>query len=119
MQSLGTLKAWTHAKDVARAAYRATMQQPLRRHFGLADQIRRAAASIPANIVEGYALGTPRQLVRCLRIAFGSACELAWHIELAAEMELLDPTEQKRLQEDTDLLIKLLIGLLKRLTRKQ
>jgi four helix bundle protein len=93
------------------------MRKPLLRHFGLADQIRRAAASIPANIVEGYALGTQRQLVRCLRIAFGSTCELAWHIELAGNMELLSAADRQRLDQDIELLIKLLVGLLKKLTR--
>ena len=119
MHSLNTLKAWTHAKEVARFAYRLSMQKPLQRHFGLADQIRRSALSIPANIVEGYALGTPRQLVRCLRIAFGSACELAWHIEMARDMELLSLQDGTKLQQDCDMLIKLLIGLLKKLTRRE
>jgi four helix bundle protein len=52
-----------------------------------------------------------------MRIAFGSACELAWHIELAADMELLSPAERNRLEQGTELLIKLLVGPLKKLTK--
>jgi four helix bundle protein len=48
----------------------------------LADQIARAAISIPANIAEGYALGT-RALVRGVRIAYGSAAELKTHFWVA------------------------------------
>src|SRR5207249_12295822 len=51
-------------------------------HFGLSDQIRRASASIPANIAEGYAMGTTPQFIKFLRIALGSATELATHSSL-------------------------------------
>src|SRR5207248_9727952 len=67
VRKLDSLQAWTVARQVARTAYRLTRDPPLNRHFGLTDQIRRAAASIPANIAEGYALGTTARFVRFLR----------------------------------------------------
>jgi four helix bundle protein len=94
------------------------MEKPLQRHFGLADQIRRAAISIPGNIAEGYGLGTDRQFVRCLRIALGSTYELVGHIEMAREMALVDSELDRKLQEDCEVLIKLLVGLLKKLARR-
>jgi four helix bundle protein len=112
---LETLKAWTQAKEVARNAYRASMEKPLSNHFGLVDQIRRAANSVPANIVEGYALGTRPQLVRYLRIAFASACELSWHLELAKDLQLISPESSHKLRDATDVLIRLLVGLIKKL----
>ena len=115
---LESLKAWTQSRQVARDAYRASMEQPLCRHFRLADQIRGAANSVPANIIEGYALGTRPQLVRCLRIAFASACELSWHIEMAGDMDLLPSATTQTLQADIDTLIKLLVGLIKKLSGK-
>jgi len=88
VKRLASLKAWTCGKTVARSAYKLTLDDPLRRHFGLADQIRRAAAAIPANIAEGYALATTPQFVRCLRIALGSATELLTHLELVQDLSL-------------------------------
>jgi len=117
MRKLNSLKAWTLSKVLARSAYRVTMQKPLSHHFGLADQIRRAATSVPANIAEGYALGTRPQFVRHVRIAFGSACELSVHIEIALDLELVSPVAARELLESCDMLIKLLIGLLKKLSR--
>src|SRR5436853_4720757 len=89
MKQLASLEAWKCANALARSAYRLTLQAPLSHHFGLSDQIRRAAVSVPANLVEGYALGTTMQFVRCLRIAFGSAAELHCHLEIARDLGLV------------------------------
>ncbi len=114
MRKLASLEAWRVARKVSRDTYRITLEEPLRRHFALVDQLRRAALSIPANVAEGYALGTRSQLVRCLRIALGSATELACHLEMAQELKLI-PDAASGLLADCDRLIGLLIGLLKRL----
>ena len=96
-------------------AYRLTIDGKLSKHFGLADQIRRAAAAIPANIAEGYALATTPQFVRCLRIALGSATELHTHLELAAEMDLIGGAQADAALKLCDRVIALLIGLVRRL----
>jgi four helix bundle protein len=96
-------------------AYRLTLEGQLARHFALADQIRRAAAAIPANIAEGYALATTPQFVRCLRIALGSATELHTHLELAAELGLASSEDAKPAIDLCDREIGLLIGLVRRL----
>src|SRR5213593_3407906 len=89
MKQLASLEAWKCANALARSAYRLTLQKPLSSHFGLSDQIRRAAVSVPANMVEGYALGTTLQFIRCLRVAFGSAAELHCQLEIARDLDLL------------------------------
>ena len=76
VKRLDSLECWKVARRLAGAAYRLTLDSPLSRHYSFADQIRRAAPSIPANIAEGYSLATRPQLVHCLRIALGSATEL-------------------------------------------
>lgn len=115
MKTLESLKAWRVAEDVSYSAYRATMQENIRRHEELARQIRRAAISIPANIAEGYALGTRAQLIRCLRISYGSASELVTHIELARRLGIISNEVSQDLLEQSDGLLSLLVGLLKHL----
>ena len=117
MRKLASLEAWRVARQVARGTYQLTLKEPLRRHFALADQLRRAALSIPANVAEGYALGTRSQLVRCLRIALGSSTELACHVEMVHDLQLA-PDAVADLRAQCDRLIGLLIGLLKRLGAK-
>ena len=116
MRKLESLEAWTCGRAVSRAAYRLTLDAPLSRHFGLSDQIRRAAASIPANIAEGYALGTTPQFIRALRIALGSATELATHLELAGDLGLAPTGDALTLCNRE---IGLLIGLVFSMNRRQ
>jgi len=114
MQQLESLEAWKVARKVSVGAYRLTLQAPLRGQFVLADQVRRAAVSVPANLAEGYALGTRPQLVRCLRIAFGSTAELATHLQLIEDLELLDSAEVRPVLAGCTRLTRLMVGLLKR-----
>jgi four helix bundle protein len=116
MRKLETLQAWQTGKALCRAAYGLTLYPPLSRHFGLADQIRRAAVSVPANIAEGYALGTTRQFVRFLKISLGSAKELATHLEFVGDLHLAatDATELAAALADQE--VALLVGLVRSLT---
>jgi four helix bundle protein len=114
MQRRESLEAWELARSASVRAYRLTLQAPLHRQFVLADQIRCAAVSVPANLAEGYALGTRKQLVRCLRIAFGSAAELSAHLQLLEDLQFLNASAVRRAIEDLTRLIRLLVGLLKR-----
>ena len=115
VRKLNSLETWQTSRALARAAYRLTLDEPLSRQFGLADQIRRAAASIPANIAEGYALGTTSQFVRCLRIALGSTTELVTHLELVSELELAPLKPTRSALELANKEVGLLIGLLRSL----
>lgn len=79
------------------------------------DQLRRAALSIPANIVEGYALGTRAQFIRQVRIAFGSTAELQVHLQLLRDVEIVEGDVVEPLVLQCDRLLGLFIGLLKKL----
>ena len=114
VKQLDSLEAWKCSKELARSAYGLTLQAPLSRHFGLSDQIRRAAVSVPANLVEGYALGTTMQFVRCLRIAFGSAAELHCHLEIARDLGLVANGAKQELKL-AERVLRLLVGLLRKL----
>lgn len=119
MSGLESLEAWRLGKDVAVRVYRCTRREPLKYHLKLADQIRRAAISVPANIAEGYGLGTRAQLVKGLRIGYGSALELRTHFDIARDIPALPTSEDiDILENDIRRLIALIVGLLKRYDAK-
>ena len=115
MKQLESLEAWKCGQNLARSAYRLTLGDPLKRHFGIADQIRRAATSIPANMVEGYALGTTAQFIRCLRISLGSTAELLSHLKISMDLELIPKPDGETTIALTERTLRLLIGLLRSL----
>lgn len=89
MRSYHSLVAWQVAHELAILTLRSLNLPYDRRTQPLFDQLRRAVISIEANIVEGYALGTPALFSRHARIAVGSAAEAECLIRLGEELALL------------------------------
>ncbi len=80
------LKAFELADKVALAIYQVTRSFPQDEVYGLTSQMRRAAVSIPSNIVEGCARSTQQEYSRFLDIAFGSLRELMYQFSLASRL---------------------------------
>jgi four helix bundle protein len=89
IQSYKDLRVWQLSMDLAVEAYRVTSGFPTEERYGLTSQIRRAAASVPANIAEGYGRDIRGSYVQHLRIAQGSLKELETHLILAHRVERL------------------------------
>src|SRR5437879_6989734 len=89
MHKYRSLFAWQQAHKIAVLALTKCDSAYHPRSKALFDQLRRAAISVEANIVEGYALGTTLQFKRHLRIAMGSAAEAECLTRLAAELRYL------------------------------
>jgi four helix bundle protein len=99
MYKYRSLEAWKRAHAALILVLRATDQPNHPRTRSLFDQLRRAIISVEANIVEGYALGTPALYRRHLRIAFGSGAEVECLVRIAGELGYL-PAETIAQTED-------------------
>jgi four helix bundle protein len=82
------LKVWQQGMALAKDCYRIAAKLPTSEQFGLANQIRRAAVSVPSNIAEGYGRRNSGDYARCLRIAKGSLNELETQLILVSELEM-------------------------------
>lgn len=80
------LRAFELADEVAFLIYRATRGFPKEDIYGLTSQMRRAAVSVPSNIVEGCARESQVKYLRFLEIAFDSARELHYQFGLARRL---------------------------------
>jgi len=78
--------AWQEGRFLARDVYRLTAIWPPEERFGLVNQARRAASSIPANIAEGSGRTGRRELRHHLSLAHGSLCELESHLILGMDL---------------------------------
>jgi four helix bundle protein len=90
MMTMGTgfhdLQVWREARGLAVSVYYATAGW---RDYGLRDQIRRAAVSVPSNVAEGDERDTDKDSVRFFYMAKGSLAELQTQIEIAVEVGLM------------------------------
>jgi len=95
--------------------YKTTRNFPKDELYGLTSQIRRAAASVPANIAESCGRGSDAELGRFLQIAMGSASELQYHILLAHDLNLLNTNQHQKLEQNVVEVKRMLTSFIKKL----
>lgn len=88
--------------DLAVMVYGVTADFPKHEQFGPTSQLRRAAASIPANIAEGYGRSTKATYLNFLRIAQGSLKEVETHLLLATRVSLCSDGQVSPLLTEAD-----------------
>ena len=109
------LVVWQRAMDIAEETYRITAAFPRAEQFGLTSQARRAAASVAANIAEGYGRGTRPSYASFVRIAQGSLKELETHLILSARVGLTSSASIEGVLQNADELGRMLRSLLNKL----
>jgi four helix bundle protein len=107
------LRVWQEAMTLAEDCYRLTKTVPREELFGMTSQIRRSAASIPANIAEGYGRETTGAYVHSLRIAQGSLKELETHLILSERVNLSSPGASAPLTEQCEQIGRMLRSLIR------
>ena len=83
------LKVWQRGKELAVYIYKLTTTEKFLKDFGLRDQMRRAAVSIPSNIAEGDEDGSNKQAVKFFYISKGSLAELLTQAIISSEIDYI------------------------------
>jgi four helix bundle protein len=112
------LDAWKLSMDLVIDVYRETDKFPNRERYGLTDQIRRAAISIPSNIAEGAARHTRKEFMNYLHIAQASLSELDTQVELARRLSYMDETTREIVDAQMERIDKTITGLIRHLEKK-
>jgi four helix bundle protein len=81
------LKIWQQSRELVKQIYLITESFPKSQMYGLANQMQRAAVSIPSNIAEGAGRNTEKEFIRFLDIANGSSFELETQLLLSVDLE--------------------------------
>ena len=115
MYAYRRLDAWKRAHRALMLTLNATDRAYHPRSRALFDQLKRAAVSIEANVVEGYALSTPALFRKHIRIAVGSAAEAECLTRAAGEAKYLDEIVVRELALTLESTLGALVGLLKSL----
>ncbi len=109
------LLVWQKGHQLALEIYRVTVGFPKVEQFGLTDQLRRAAISVPSNVVEGYERGSNKEFKHFLSIARGSTGEVRAQIELARDIGYMQNDDFEKLFDLTTEVHKMINSLIKKL----
>ena len=104
------LEVWKKSMDLVSNIYKITESFPNKKVYGLTNQIRRAAVSVPSNVAEGAARSSKKEFIQFLYIALGSLSELETQIIIANRLEYLNNLDT--LLEDLKFSQKLINGLI-------
>ena len=109
------LVAWQRAMDLVADVYGITRQFPAGELYGLTNQVRRAAVSIPSNIAEGQGRGIGREFAHHRRIAAGSLNEVETQLLIAERLGYAHASDVARLLDLSAEVGRVINGLLKSL----
>ena len=117
MRRFEALEIWQLAHALALRVYQASMSFPSEERFGLTNQLRRAAASVGANIAEGYGRHNTQDTIHFLYIARGSLMETKNFLLLSRDLSFVEAANASRLLAEADRLSVKLSNTIAALTR--
>jgi four helix bundle protein len=112
------LLVWQRAMDLVIEACGLTKRFPSEEKYALAQQLRRAAVSVPSNIAEGHGRKHLGDYVRHVSIARGSLMEMETQLLIAGRMGYMSNGEEEHVIAQTSEVGRMLSGLLRALTKR-
>ena len=112
------LRVWQSGMDLVEHVYRLTQDFPPVEIYGLTNQLRRCAVSIPSNIAEGHTRESGKDYLYYLSIAQGSLAELQTQLEIASRLGYLSDEQVAQISEHTLSLTRQLYALRNALTKR-
>ena len=107
------LNVWQEARKLSKDIYSLTNEFPKEEQFGLINQMRRCAISVPSNIAEGCGRNYPKDSIQFFHISRGSLYELETQLYLSFDLNYIDQTKLNQVLLSTETTRKLLSGFIK------
>jgi four helix bundle protein len=112
------LLAWQRAMDLVEDVYRVSGRWPSSETYGLVNQIRRAAVSIPSNVAEGQGRSSDRAFLHFLSIAHSSLREVETHLLIAQRLAYVSGDDVDPVTNHAAEVGRLVQGLMRRLRKE-
>ena len=110
------LKVYQIAKVIVKNVYQLMKKFPSEERYALCDQLRRAAISVPSNIVEGLSRTSDKEKHNFLNIAYGSLMETMCQLDISADLGYITNEELKHVEDESVELICMMKGMMRNLT---
>ena len=118
MQNFKELKVWEKAHQLTLSIYKASAKFPKEEIYSLTSQLRRASASVPANIAEGCGKNSQADLANFLNISLGSANETEYFLILSKDLDYLTEEQFTILSNSINEVKAMLINLISKVRTK-
>lgn len=118
MKSHKDFDVWKRSVQLVTYIYEVTKAFPKEEIYGLTNQIRRAAVSVPSNIAEGAARNHGKEFVQYLYIPLGSLSELEAQIIIRENLKYLQILDSTKIQNELSEIRKMILGLIRHLEIK-
>jgi four helix bundle protein len=112
------LIVWQKSMGLVTAVYKLTKALPDDELYGLSNQMRRCAVSIPSNIAEGYGRNSTPEYLRFVRFSIGSLFELQTQLEISHNLNFIDTHIFNNLYETCREIERMLTSLARKLEKK-
>ena len=113
------LDVWQKSMDLVVDVYKLTREFPRHELYGLSDQTRRAASSVPSNIAEGNGRMYRREYAHHVSIARGSVAELSTYLEIGQRLDYVSPDVVGPRLQRADEISRMLLMLMRALDKPQ
>ncbi len=118
LQDYRQLEVWQEAMNLVTLIYQSTAGFPREEIYGLSNQLRRAAVSVPSNIAEGQGRRSTKEFLNQLSVARGSLLEVQTQVEISRRLKYLAAEQVNCLEQRIGTVVRLLNGLMRSLDRK-
>jgi len=112
------LNVWKRAHELVLKIYQVIANFLATEKYALSDQLKRAAYSVPSNIVEGHSRKTPKEFMQFLYQSRGSLEELRYFLLLAIDLNYLQTENYDELEAESSTVSKMLNGLIASVKQK-
>jgi four helix bundle protein len=119
IRSVEDLDVFKMAHELVLRIYKITKKFPEEEKFGLISQMRRAVSSVPMNLMEGGHRLSSKEYRQFAGIANGSIGELKYHLLLSKDLHYISLDDYGELRNTAEEVSKMLMGLIKSLSRKK
>jgi four helix bundle protein len=118
VQDYRQLEVWQEAMNLVTLIYRSTAGFPREEAYGLTNQLRRAAVSVPSNIAEGQGRRSTKEFLNHLSVARGSLLEVQTQVEIGSRLQYVTADQVSHLEREIGTVVRLLNGLIRSLEQK-
>ena len=118
MKNFKELKVWQKSVELVTSIYQTTKVFPKEEQFGIINQIRRCAVSVPSNIAEGFGRNSDNDFKRFLSISKGSLYEFETQLEISYRLNYIGLSDFETLNSLAIEIDKMINGLIKSLNKK-